>query len=242
MKHSIKEHLTIIPTTSDLIVMVDSTFGLHLPDRLQFEIERLWVQEQQKDPDLYNGKYLCAIKYDSNIIYGHFVEYKHYLGNILSAEFRKSLDLTFVYIFGITHYQKNILIGKRSKHVSHYPGHYDLAPSGGINSNYIFESVIDYRHQLLDELEDETSLTQEQVVDFRPLLLCHNKKDGMLGICVEIHLNNEAVHHLAETSVEYDEFHWVSEANVKSFVSGVGPWTPQSKDLLEIPDLFGLLE
>ena len=235
------KHFELMPITSDLVVMVDDTCGLNLPDRLHFDIERLWAKEQKKDPELYNGNFLSVIKYDSNIIYGHYVEYKHFLAHIHDADLKKALNLTFVSITGITHFKKNILIGKRSSHVSHFAGHYELAPGGGINSNYIFEGVVDYRHQLLDELEDETTLTQDHIIDFKPLLLAHDNRDKVLTIFVEIHLDQDAFNHIAKSSLEYDEFHWVPEDNVKKFIGNVGPWVPLSLELLQSDLIVGRL-
>lgn len=224
----------LIPISSDFVITVKNSEPLVVPPDIQKEIEQIWAKgvEERKEK-LFNGKVLCLDTYDADHLSGKYVDYKLVFAHHLSQNVRKHLGLSTIGLSGLTRCGHLFLIGKRAGFVTQFPSHYELAPAGTVNTNYVFERVVDFRKQLMDELSEETGITEDAVISVRPFKLNYDRPEGMVDVCVEILVGPDALHETGPHP-EYDEIHWVSADQLDAFIKTHQPWVPLSLELIRL--------
>lgn len=139
-------------------------------------------------PKLFDGDTLCIKEVRSNSLICTIVPYRFVFALTAKPILRSCLDLTIVAVSGITFLQDQVFWGERSEHVTQYPKHKELIPSGSIT---VEESPINFVEQLLSELSEESNIRATDVVDTQPFLLVMDSKNRVIDVCCKILLNNE---------------------------------------------------
>ncbi len=81
-------------------------------------------------------------------------------------------------------------MGRRHSQVTQYAGYFELPPSGGIPQSQInADGTVDFRAQVLAELEEEVGISQSQVKTLSPFALVYDFKDSCYDICMEIEVD-----------------------------------------------------
>lgn len=127
-------------------------------------------------------------------------------------------------VSGITKYQSTLLVGKRDR-VKTFSGCWELAPSGGIDPSSLRGGLIDFRWQLLKELEEETGIGSKDVDKVNPLVLVYDTEAPLIDICLEIIVTTDKL----RTNREYSDLFWVPSDEIDQIK---GDWVPLSKSLL----------
>ena len=115
-----------------------------------------------------------------------------------------------------------ILIGRRSRLVTQYPGHYEAVPSGGVDKNAQRGAKIDLNEQFERELWEETGISVTEIKRIRPFLLVHDRKTHTYEICAQIDVNYTVVKEERPPTEEYQELFWLPKAEMKVFIKKYG--------------------
>ena len=151
-----ERYLYTMATQIDVCLDVDKSFYSNVISKNANQIEQIWndINSNRSEKPLFNGSIVSVTDIENNqdqiIIHGHAIEYKHYLAQ------RHGVDLGIVplAISGVTWYEreneKQIIVGKRSAHVTQYPECYELVPSGSVDvpSNFIDQA----KSELIEEI------------------------------------------------------------------------------------------
>ena len=218
----------IIPAPEDLKVQLLESEVDELLDRdLQGRIENAWQAEQKKRATpLFNGKILSFIGLHEKTLIGKFVDYKQVIASKYDEELKSRLRCIPVSVSGLTLAGQHMLVGKRSPDVTSYPGYYEFAPSGGIDDHAYVEGEIDFRGQVVRELEEETALDPSCVEQVKPIALIQDLKTHLIDICLLIRVDPRSTEMTRRTD-EYRQIFWLDrtgclaflEANQRRFVS-----------------------
>jgi len=85
-------------------------------------------------------------------------------------ELAASLDLHSLAVTGVLEGEGRVLLGRRSGQVAHYNGLLEFAPAGTLEARGAAPGdPIDFRHQLLVELQEELGIGADQVEACQPL-------------------------------------------------------------------------
>lgn len=204
-----------IKISSNFAVELDSTpRKIVLSDDVKRQIDSFWEQERNQNPLLFNGNIMSATSYNKERVIGQFVEYKHFMAQIRQPELKKHLQINVLAISGVTQASNYVLIGKRGKQVAHYPGYYELTPSGGVDSDAFVGHYVDYQEQFQRELEEETGYKKQQIVAINPLYLV--QEDSCLDIVANIQLSITDLN--VKATHEYEELIWIARDRLRQFV------------------------
>lgn len=208
----------------------ESTPKRVLSDTLKKRIDEIWDEEiRLYGSDRFNGEILNLIDCNDKGLVGHFIEYKWFVAARKDQEIQKALQLTPIGVSGIIREGNLALTGLRSKNLAAYPGLWELVPSGGISPKYVQGNTINYRQQMLDELEEETGVNREKVRAVTPFMLILDKVRSVLDICMELEMNSHDFH--SEFSKgEYTEFKWIT---INQQLASESQWVPASIAILK---------
>lgn len=204
-----------IKIASNFSVELDSTpRKIDLSDDVRRQVEDIWNEEKKLNPMLFNGSILNVSSYSKERILGQFVEYKHFMAQRRLPALKKQLQLHVLAITGVTVTSQHVLIGKRSKYVSHYPGLYELTPSGGVDADAFVGHHVDYREQIQRELEEETGYKPQQIEEIQPLYLIIEESCIDIVAVVKLRISDLAI----KATKEYEELMWIARDKVHQFV------------------------
>lgn len=209
---------------------------LLLSDVDQKAIDDIWEREQAKHSNkLFNGKVLNLISQDREGLTAGFIEYKHLIAYLHEPRLRGVLNIRPLSLSCLTHTDRAVLIGKRSQWVSQYPLWYELAPSGGIDPEVVKGADIDVVAQALSELDEETGLSEKDVISAKPFALIHELDSGIIEVCIELVIRSEKEKIALTPTPEYDELHWISYSDLLKFIeSHANRIVPLSLHLLRL--------
>lgn len=162
---------------------------------LRSAIDRIWNDEvESRRGMLHNGEIFVLRECRPKEILGEFVEYKQYLAQLRNPSLREGLGpLMPLAVSGIIEWDGALLFGKRTATVTSYPGHWELVPSGGISADRLGpDRSVDFKGQILAELEEELGIRPEAVSTIRPFALIRDERQGYYDICLEIGLRASA--------------------------------------------------
>ncbi len=172
----------------EIVPMPDS---LKLTQEEQSQADLVWNNAVKENPHLFNGKILQFISLENGTLKGAFAEYKHFL-----AKFRGlPLNLTAVCLSGITSYQNQLLIAKRSASVSQYQNAYELVPAGSFD-----DTSSTWEAHITKELEEEASIKLSQISKMTLHSVVFDKRDDIVEIVAAIELNKGEFKTTSETT------------------------------------------
>jgi predicted NUDIX family phosphoesterase len=104
------------------------------------------------------------------------------------------------------------LIAKRSKNNTEYPDHFELVPSGNLDSSVKNEhGEINYKNKLLEELEEETGISKDNVKDVFEIGVVKDNKNLVYDICclIKINSNKEIIKKQIKKTTEYSNLQFI---------------------------------
>ena len=156
------------------------------PSRL---IDEIWSEEQLsaagRSGGLFNGQLFCVDNFTTDMMVGYFADYKELVAQIRQPELFDSLGLTPLGVCGFLMCQGKLLLGKRGDQVTHYPGWWELAPSGGVDDDFIgSDDSVDIIAQFGQEFEEEIGLPADALINLRQRALILDQKTGVYDLCI----------------------------------------------------------
>lgn len=210
-----------IPLTSDYSFLVIPEDPLLRLTKGELElIEKIWSEEEQREKRiLFNGKLYSAIYVGPSRTVGRFVPYKFYIASLRAPELRERLAIYPVCITGRTFLNGSVLIGKRSMHVTQYPGCYELVPSGGIDDEAVQQGKINVFLQFQIELKEEACIVPEQIKHISLQSLEFDAGSSTYEVCADIHVNAPQMETPMYKSHEHEELQWIPINELSVFLN-----------------------
>ncbi|MBS4168288.1 hypothetical protein [Parachlamydia sp. AcF125] len=225
-------HLTRL-SAQHTIEMDPSSLESSLSQEIRHAIDQEWERESHIRP-IFNGKIFNVLACNQRTLRGQFVEYKTYLAKLRNSALSPFLPLRILGVTGITEWRNKILIGKRSKNVTLYPGHYEFAPAGGIGLEALRGNQLDLKKQILLELEEEVGIGAHSVDGINPWILAHNEEGGDYQIYLKIKLKAESSFAEISPNPEYASCQWVEKDQLRAFfLKEACPVVPLTYTLLQ---------
>lgn len=210
----------VIPLPTDFKVSINYEFlERTISEKTKIHIEEIWKEEiVRTQGKLFNGKLLSADDFDGSHLKGHFVEYKSYLAQVRDPSLADELAIQPICVCGYTTSNHEILVGKRSDHVTDYQNYYELVPAGGVDPSAIIEEQIDIIKQIKLELSEEAGIASSLIRQIKPSFLIIDSKTHNFEICAKIELDPITKKSLVERDDEYTELLWIPENKMHEFV------------------------
>ncbi len=161
-----------------------------ISDDDQKTVDSHWELQKAQNSYLVNGTILSyyAHHFEGETLHidCSFAEYKYYLAQLAGKVFLgiKPLAVSGV----IIDEDNNTLLARRSGEVTEYKEHYEFVPSGGLSKEDVKEKEVQFKERLAIELEEETTLSSEDILKMTPLGLILDQKDKVFDICVKINI------------------------------------------------------
>jgi hypothetical protein len=181
-----------MPLGQDVELVVLPAPQWQLTSAQQQEVESIWADGQsRRQAKLFNGKLLMYARHDSHCIYGSFTDYKTYFAYQRQPQLFAPQQIRPLAVSGITLVGDSVLLATRSDSVSQYPGYLELVPSGNIDDTFMTPTGhIDFRQQILQELQEEAGILPEQVVSLKPVALIADEQELIYDVCLELHVQS----------------------------------------------------
>ncbi len=185
----------------------------------KMQINTVWKNEQRnRNVKLFNSRVLNlkSIKKESKkiSINANFVDYK----NIITDRIDPVINLNYrqIGISGLITIIDNgeifTLLAKRSKNNTEYPEHFEFVPSGNLDASIKNEhGEINYKNKLLEELEEETGISKDNVKDVFEIGVVKDNKNLVYDICclIKINSNKEIIKKQIKKTTEYSNLQFI---------------------------------
>lgn len=198
-----------LPRDARIELVADSTVLTAIE---QEHVEAIWQAElRRRGRTLFNGELLEFVRLDGDRIVARFVEYKLYLAGLAGALATRGAVMPLG-VSGIVQCGASVGFGRRSIHVTQYPGWLELFPSGGIDRNALRpDGTVDHQEQAIRELVEETGVRHGAVGGITTVALVSDPDGHVCDLCVSIELTEVEPTRLGPMrSEEYDELFFVS--------------------------------
>lgn len=160
------------------------------------DVNRIWEQaREQSQGRLFNGTFLNCIAIDQDehgwTVRTHFEQFKYLIAHRLEPHLR--LPVTPVGVSGVsvlrTGNREWAVVARRAHHMTQYPGYLELVPSGTIDAAFARpEGNVDIEGKLLEEFEEETTLSRVCVKSIATIGLVFDIDDNNYDVCCRLEL------------------------------------------------------
>lgn len=194
---------------------------------LEQEVARLWRAEQTRRGSagaLFDGPILSAVEVAPNRVAGRVGRYRQLIAQRARPELYARLNIRPVAVAGILVCDDGLVFGRRIESVTEAPGQWETVPAGGVDASHVDDrGRIDYRAQILTELEEEVGIPGDEVSAVQPFCLADDtqSRNVEVGIVVRVARNGGDVlaAHEQCASREYMELAVVQPTKVHDFVA-----------------------
>lgn len=213
---------TLTPLSKDVEIASDAEFMI--ADEIREQVDKLWSEQKMRRPELFDGQVFCCQEPSKGKLLGQLMPYRYVLAQHLQPQLRASIGAMPVGVTGITQQGGKVLVGRRGRNLTHYPGMRELAPAGVLDQ-------LNWREQLLTELREECGWSANPKI---PLLgLIYDPIIHTLDIVAELKVDEEG---LPEPNEEYSSFAWLRPEDIlRSLASDPGQWAPTTAALKLLP-------
>lgn len=200
----------VIPITAAFTVQVVETPALSSADA--HAVDAIWEVATQQNPSLFPGTILNGLSYTRDGLVGSWIPYPQAYAAAHTIKLAQRLNVRPVAVSGAVWAGRHVLLGRRSAHVTEYPGHLELAPSGGLDT-------VDYRKAILKELTEETGIASQEVAEIRPFAMMVPKEAGTIELCLVLTLHSLEPPPLQPKAKEYEQLFWVPIDRVRDLIA-----------------------
>jgi hypothetical protein len=193
----------------DLIVQVVDPVPLssvHL-DR----IDQIW---RDRPSHLFDGPAYALVSFSPHLIAVARYSYRVFWSQWQDPVLRREVGLLPIGVRGVVRCEGRIAMGRRPQWVGLAPGLLEFAPAGSLDDDHLREGVLDYRGQILQELEEEVGATCESARSITPMMLTSSEMVADLILAIELDRPP------TKKGDEYEELFWVEESDLTHFVEG----------------------
>ncbi|MFA6449532.1 MAG: hypothetical protein WCX65_08695 [bacterium] len=196
--------------------------------RTEAKILYLWKQAIRKGSEAYtNGAFLSMISasVDSKKTAVRCIraQYMYYFAQNREPAF--NFHLRPVGVSGIIEIQTPdgpaIVVAKRGKTVTQYPGLLEFIPSGGIDGDALLEGGrVDFMSQFLREFAEETGADPASATSIEPFAFIHDIQSDVYDVCALIRADcaPDTIKLGVSKSGEYSDVVFVPSADIESFI------------------------
>jgi hypothetical protein len=217
--------------TPDVVVRVARVMP-GLPAAVELEVERLWQEARRRVAAggagrMFNGRVFSIDDIAPGQITGHLTEYRRVVAQMDQPELFAELRIRSFAVCGVLSCAGGVVVGRRHRAAVYQAGMWQLAPAGSVDAGAVAETgVVDLRHQLLGELQEELGLPPDAVGEPRPLCVVEHPGSHVsdLGVALATGLSAEAVlaAHQADGNAEYEQLIVVPQARLAAFLAEAG--------------------
>lgn len=179
-----------------------------------------------KAGNVYNGTILNLKKFTFHnnelTIYCNQVEYKYFYISRKHPSLKlpiQPLGISGIITSAIEDFQYT-LFAQRSNKVAHYPGFYELVPSGHLDTlNTSPDGTVHYKEKLFEELEEETNLSRTVIQAVHERGFIYDRQLDVYDIVCEmpVHLTCKQLADIRVNPEEYTSSTVVSSVDMPSF-------------------------
>lgn len=180
-----------------------------------------------KAGNVYNGTILNLKKFtfhnDELTIYCNHVEYKYFYISRKHPSLKlpiQALGISGIILSSIEG-SEHTLFAQRSNKVAHYPGFYELVPSGHLDTlNTNPDGTLNYKEKLFEELEEETNLPRTAIQTVQECGFIYDRQLDVYDIVCKMPVNL-TYQQLADIRVNPEEYtlsQVVSSVDIPSFL------------------------
>lgn len=180
------------------------------------QVEKIWKEELKKR-HVFNGEVLTLKELNPSQANGQFVHYDSYIAQLREPKLREAFNIIPLGVSALLQACDHVLVAKRADDVTQYPGYYELAPSGSLDREALKGEEIDYKEQILKEMEEETAISREFVATIEPFAVIHDEEGMVMDLCSHVKLLDLPYLELKPTA-EYASFSWVPCSQIFDFV------------------------
>lgn len=210
-----------IVSTGNIVLKLTSKYKL-LRNKKDI-IGKIWRSERKKNKQIFNDYVLALQKIikqqNQTIVEVKFVPYKLILADRIDPTL--NLKLCQVGVSGLTliKNKETLILFSKRMNTTEYPGYLELVPSGNLDiRTKIKDSILDYESKLIQELKEETHITNT-VKKIRRFCFVKDKINNVYDACclIEIEGNYRKILKNFKSS-EYDKPIFIPLSNLKKFV------------------------
>lgn len=204
-------------------------------------VAAIWRAEKAKRGDaLFDGRLFSVSRLAPPLITGWLAPYSWYVAGRHDPALRTVLGVRPLGVTGVMICDEGIVFGRRASTVATDPDLWELAPSGGVDGEFLTpDGGIDLAAQILNELTEETGLPAAVVTPPpRPVALVEDGSSLVtdVGLLLRLGCGAAAVRAAFATkaSREYTELAVVAPDALDSFMAAAGDGLgPVSRGLIE---------
>jgi hypothetical protein len=219
------------PVTPDIDVRVTRAMP-PLSPALEARIDRLWNAaaarvEAAGAGRLFNGQIFSIDTLAPGRITGHLTEYRRHIAQAEDGALFGELGIRALAACGVLRCADGIVFGRRAAGAVYQPAMWQLCPAGSVDAGALrADGSVDFRSQLLTELQEELGLDPQSVGTVTPLCLVEHPGSHVtdLGMAITSTLGAAAIirAHRARGNAEYDPLRVVPVPQLSAFISWAG--------------------
>ncbi len=171
------------------------------------QIQEIWAKGKQENPHLFNGLIARLYSYTPKKLEIQFIEYQLFYAWQKDPGIRKRVLLHPIGVSGCTQYKTQVLLGKRSGHVSYNSYFFELVPSGNID----IESKGDPKEVIQRELYEEAEIAPFHISSILIKGLFLDPQSAIWDIACRINLKDDNEILFPQKTEEYESLEWKKE-------------------------------
>lgn len=194
--------------TVEVLAHVDR---LPLSEALEGLVRQQWQAGCEANPHLYDGRVFHIDHFElPGRVFGRLLPYRYVYAQLTQPALRVALNLSPLGVQGIvTDASGRMLMGRRTRYVTQNPGGWEPVPAGSLdNTTLAPDGRLDWQHQLLKELKEETGITEVRHIE--PLGLLAPMETGVWNVVARLHVQPDVAIEMAVA--EYQQLAWLSGA------------------------------
>ncbi|MGD9681655.1 MAG: hypothetical protein AB7W16_10760 [Candidatus Obscuribacterales bacterium] len=173
------------------------------------EVDRIWaiaIEDSGANGHLFDGQALFVDSIGNLEISLFQLPYRFLYAQRRSPQLREQLNLRPIAVSGVCLSDGKMLLGVRSRSATQYPGFLELVPSGGLGD---LGEHLDYKHRLIEELEEETSIARTSVIEISTIGICFDQEENTYDLCCRILLQDGlSLEQTSSPKEEYSDLIW----------------------------------
>jgi 8-oxo-dGTP pyrophosphatase MutT (NUDIX family) len=153
------------------------------------QVEQLWQQAvQASDKKLFDSTIFSFSALREQQVWVQPVAYKFFYAQYQQTKLRETLKLRPLGVAAVLCCVDGAVLAQRSPWVMQAPNQWEFAPSGGISAEFLSaDNVLDYRSQLMAELEEELGLSADDISRQEVLGMFFDQAERVVDIIVGLH-------------------------------------------------------
>lgn len=196
--HTIIEY----PLKQDCEFVIQQSF---VYEQYEKQIAAVWNQRKKQET---NENIISVVSYTPEKIVCQLLEYRVWYAAYHDVELQKQIHVYPLCVSGKSVWKNSVLLGRRSQHVTMYPGFLECVPSGTVDWRSVHDNSIDVHHAIMLELEQEARISRTQVQSICTHSIYYSYVDQIWDLYIEITLKDDANVANIIPTYEYDQFFW----------------------------------